>query len=61
MYSIDFNQNLIKGVMLIDIDTLNPHEKIIEKKKTSLAKFIKSYESYYICLLYTSPSPRDNR
>ena len=48
MYSIDFNQNLIKGVMLIDIDTLNPHEKIIEKKKTSLAKFIKSYESYYI-------------
>ena len=70
MYSIDFNQNLIKGVMLIDIDTLNPHEKIIEKKKTSLAKFIKSYESYYIissivcchesfCLLYTSPSPRD--
>ena len=29
MYSIDFNQNLIKDVMLIDIDTLNPHEKII--------------------------------
>ena len=27
---------------------LNPHEKIIEKKKTSLAKFIKSYENYYI-------------
>ena len=48
MYSIDFNKNLIKGVMLMDIDTLNPHEKIIEKKKTSLDKFIKSYESYYI-------------
>ena len=48
MYSIDFNQNLIKGVMLIDIDTLNPHEKIIEEKKISLVKFIKSYESYYI-------------
>ena len=48
MYSIDFNKNLIKGVMLIDIDKLNPHEKIIEKKKSSLAKFIKSYESYYI-------------
>ena len=32
MYSIDFNQNLIKGIMLIDIDKLNPHEKIIEKK-----------------------------
>ena len=48
MYSIDFNQSLIKGVMLIDIDTLNPHEKIIEEKKISLVKFIKSYESYYI-------------
>ena len=30
MYSIDFNQSLIKGVKLIDIDTLNPHEKIID-------------------------------
>ena len=48
MYSIDFDNNLIKGVMLIDIDSLNPHEKIIEKKKTSLAKFIKSYDNYYI-------------
>ncbi|MAU31173.1 MAG: hypothetical protein CMC36_04605 [Flavobacteriaceae bacterium] len=48
MYSIDFNQNLIKDVMLVDIDKLKPHEKIIEKKKSSLAKFIKSYESYYI-------------
>jgi len=27
---------------------LNPHEKIIEEKKISLVKFIKSYESYYI-------------
>ena len=48
MYSVDFNQNLIKGVTLIDINKLNPHEKIIEKKKSSLAKFIKSYEGYYI-------------
>ena len=33
MYSIDFNQNLIKGVMLIDIDTLNPHEKSLKKRR----------------------------
>ena len=48
MYSIDFDKNLIRGVNLIDIELLNPHEKVIEKKKTSLAKFIKSYDNYYI-------------
>ena len=48
MYSIEFDSDLIKGVKLIDIELLNPHEKIIERKKTSLAKFIKSYDSYYI-------------
>ena len=48
MYSIAFDSDLIKGVELIDIDLLNPHEKIIERKKTSLTKFIKSYDSYYI-------------
>ena len=48
MYSIDFDSDLVKEVRLIDINLLKPHEKIIEKKKTSLAKFIKSYESYYV-------------
>ena len=48
MYSIVFDNDLIKGVELIDINLLNPHEKIIERKKISLVKFIKSYESYYI-------------
>jgi len=48
MYSIDFDSDLVKEVKLIDINLLKPHEKIIEKKKTSLAKFIKSYESYYV-------------
>ena len=48
MYSIEFDSDLIKGVELIDIDLLNPHEKIIQRKKTSLAKFIKSYDCYYI-------------
>ena len=48
MYSIDFDKNLIKDVKLVEIKLLNPHEKVIEKKKSSLAKFIKSYENYYI-------------
>ena len=48
MYSIDFDNSLVKGVELLDINMLNPHEKVIEKKKTLLAKFIKSYENYYI-------------
>ena len=48
MYSIAFDNDLIKGVELIDINLLKPHEKIIERKKVSLAKFIKSYDSYYI-------------
>ena len=48
MYSIEFDSDLIKEVKLIDIELLNPHEKIIERKKTSLTKFIKLYDSYYI-------------
>ena len=48
MFSIDFDKNLIRGVNLVDIGLLNPHEKVIEKKKTSLVKFIKSYDHYYI-------------
>ena len=45
MYSIAFDKNLIKDVKLVEINLLNPHEKVIEKKKSSLAKFIKSYET----------------
>ena len=48
MYSVDFDKNLIRGVNLVDIELLNPHEKVVEKKKTSLVKFIKSYDHYYI-------------
>ena len=48
VYSIAFDNDLIRGVELIDINLLKPHEKIIERKKASLAKFIKSYDSYYI-------------
>ena len=48
VYSIAFDSDLIRGVELIDINLLKPHEKIIERKKSSLAKFIKSYDSYYI-------------
>ena len=48
VYSIAFDNDLIRGVELIDINLLKPHEKIIERKKASLSKFIKSYDSYYI-------------
>ena len=48
MYSVEFDTNIIKGVEPIDIDLLNPHEKIIKKKKTRLTKFIKSFDEYYI-------------
>ena len=48
MYSIEFDNNIIKEVELMDINLLNPHEKIIKKKKTKLTKFIKSFDEYYI-------------
>ena len=48
MYSVEFDTNIIKGVEPIDIDLLNPHEKIIKEKKTRLTKFIKSFDEYYI-------------
>jgi len=48
MYSIEFDTNIIKGDELIDIDLLNPHEKIIKRKQTKLTKFIKSFDEYYI-------------
>jgi hypothetical protein len=34
MYSIDCNSKIIKGLGLIDVDLILPHEKII-KKNTS--------------------------
>ena len=33
MYSIDFDNDLIKGVDLIDIDYLNPMKKLLKKRK----------------------------
>ena len=48
MYSIEFDTDIIKAVELMDINLLNPHEKIIKKKKTKLTKFIKSFDEYYI-------------
>ena len=48
MYSVEFDINIIKGDELVDIDLLNPHEKIIKRKQTKLTKFIKSFDEYYI-------------
>jgi hypothetical protein len=48
MYSVEFDINIIKGDELVDIDLLNPHEKIIKSKQTKLTNFIKSFDEYYI-------------
>ena len=48
MYSIEFDTDIVKVVELMDINLLNPHEKIIKKKKAKLTKFIKSFDEYYI-------------
>ena len=48
MYSIDFNESIIKGIELIDITKVVPHEKIISKKSSTLSSFLKSFNNYII-------------
>jgi hypothetical protein len=48
MYSIDFNESIIKGIELIDITKVVPHEKIISKKSSTLSSFLKSFNDYII-------------
>lgn len=48
MYSIDFDQSIIKGIELIDIEKVLPHEKIISKKSSNLSSFLKSFDEYII-------------
>jgi hypothetical protein len=42
MYSIDFNPEIIKGLDLVDVDLIFPHEKIIEKNTSTISNFLKS-------------------
>ena len=42
MYSIDFNESIIKGIELVDITKVVPHEKIISQKSSTLSSFLKS-------------------
>ena len=48
MYSIDFDESIIKGIELIDITKVVPHEKIISKKSSTLSSFLKSFNDYII-------------
>ena len=48
MYSIDFNADIIKGLELIDVDLIYPHEKIIEKNTSTISNFLKSFNDYII-------------
>ena len=48
MYSIDFNESIIKGIELVDITKVVPHEKIISQKSSTLSSFLKSFKDYII-------------
>ena len=48
MYSIDFNESIIKGIELVDITKVVPHEKIISQKSSILSGFLKSFKDYII-------------
>ena len=48
MYSIDFDKSIIKGLELVDINYVFPHEKVISKKSSTLSSFLKSFNDYII-------------
>ena len=43
MHSIEFDTSIIKGVKLIDVETIITHEEIIEQKADKLIKYIESF------------------
>ena len=48
MYSIDFNPEIIKGLDLVDVDLIFPHEKIIEKNTSTISNFLKSFNDHIV-------------
>ena len=48
MYSIDFDKSIIKGLELVDVNDVFPHEKVISKKSSTLSSFLKSFNDYII-------------
>ncbi|MDC6480421.1 hypothetical protein PQY70_00750 [Flavobacteriaceae bacterium] len=48
MYSIDFDNTIIKSLELVDTNHLFPHEKTIKKNSSTLTNFLKSFENYII-------------
>ena len=45
MHSIEFDKSIIKGVKLINVEKIIPHEQIIEKKADKLIKYIESFNN----------------
>jgi hypothetical protein len=43
MHSIEFDKSIIKGVKLINVETIITHEEIIEQKADKLIKYIESF------------------
>jgi len=48
MYSIDFNPKIIKGLELVNVDLIFPHEKIIEKNTSTISNFLKSFNDHIV-------------
>ena len=48
MYSIDFDNTIIKSLELVDTSIIFPHEKIIKKNSSTLTNFLKSFDDYII-------------
>ena len=48
MYSIDFDNTIIKSLELVDTNLIFPHEKVIKKNSSTLTNFLKSFEDYII-------------
>ena len=48
MYSIGFDNTIIKSLELVDTNLLFPHEKTIKKNSSTLTNFLKSFEDYII-------------
>lgn len=48
MYSIDFDNTIIKSLELLDTNLLLPHEKTIKRNSSTLTNFLKSFDDYII-------------
>ena len=50
MYSVEFDNKIITGVKLINVEKLITHEQIIEPKAVKLIKYIESFNNHDIII-----------